>query len=199
MTFELVLVDPDPDLVKAWQRHFVGQPRVTIRQGLLEEQADCDALITAGNSFGIMDGGVDKAVRDLFKFVQIDIQTRIRYGWCGELNVGAALMVGVERVSGLAYRNVIYTPTMRVPRSIVGTDAVYRAMWAALTLIQRRARSLVVEVERVACPGLGTLTGRVPPDEAARQMAWAWHNLNFDPFEPTWPNANKRHAEIERL
>jgi O-acetyl-ADP-ribose deacetylase (regulator of RNase III) len=89
-----------------------------------------------------------------------------------------------------------HTPTMRVPRDIRGTDNVYVAMLAMLQAVARHNRSDAPAIRTVACPGLGTATGRVPAWEAARQMRVAW-NAATDPItQITWPNAKVRHHAV---
>ena len=67
---------------------------------------------------------------------------------------------------------------MRVPQSIRATDIVYRAMWGAcLAVYHHNQRHPDKRIKSVCCPGLGTLTGRVDPDEAAAQMATAYRHF----------------------
>jgi O-acetyl-ADP-ribose deacetylase (regulator of RNase III) len=51
-------------------------------------------------------------------------------------------------------------------------------------------------IKIVVCPGLGTGTGKVPPLEAARQMALAYKNFLNPPDTITWDFAGKRQREI---
>ena len=51
-------------------------------------------------------------------------------------------------------------------------------------------------IQTVACPGLGTATGRVPATEAARQMALAYHYAQNPPQAMSWPAAAARHRRI---
>jgi O-acetyl-ADP-ribose deacetylase (regulator of RNase III) len=67
-----------------------------------------------------------------------------------------------------------HTPTMRVPMPIVGTDIPYIAMWAMLLAVRQHNRHCDRQITTIACPGLGTGIGRIPPTEAARQMALAY-------------------------
>lgn len=185
----LVLVDPVPEMAVAWTRWFTD-PDVVVRTGGfgdLHEPFDC--LVTAGNSFGLMDGGVDLAVRDHYPGVEAAVQQRILGDHHGELNVGDAIVVRAPDGPLVAY-----APTMRVPGDIRGTDNVYRAMRAWLVALHREVDT---PVATVACPGLGTGYGWVPPDEAARQMALAWRNWHHPPAQLTWNHAAERTRELE--
>lgn len=61
-TIKLVLVDPVPDLCDAWLQAFEGLRSVAVVNGYFEDLADYDCMVSAGNSFGLMDGGVDLAI-----------------------------------------------------------------------------------------------------------------------------------------
>lgn len=195
----LLLVDPNPDLVDAWRRHFPAD--ATIHRGVFQDVQDADALATAGNSFGLMDGGIDLAVARAVPGSEATVQREIRRQARGELNVGAALVVpfAVYRSDGPPW--LVYAPTMRVPVDIRGTDNVYRAMWAALVAVHQQNEKVRHHtpgwiINSLIVPGLGTGAGRMPPDEAARQMALAWRNFNHVPDRPTWQIVNDRHHEI---
>jgi O-acetyl-ADP-ribose deacetylase (regulator of RNase III) len=196
---KLILVDPNPKLCQEWERAFHIHPDgggstlpsdVSIHHGRFQDVSDADGLVTAGNSFGLMDGGVDLAVARAFPGVEQRVQRSIHDNYQGELNVGDATVCVIEDLSGRDGHLLIYAPTMRVPLSIVGTDAVYRAMWAALVLAEKFG------VRRLLVPGLGTGAGRMSESEAARQMALAWRNFNRVPARIDWPTASRRHHEI---
>ncbi|MEO1290807.1 MAG: macro domain-containing protein, partial [Chloroflexota bacterium] len=89
-----------------------------------------------------------------------------------------------------------HTPTMRVPLDIQHTDNVYLAMWAMLLAVHNHNKHHDHKIDNVACPGLGTGTGRMPFKEAARQMALAYkHYLN--PLERiSWQYAGDRQLSI---
>src|SRR5687768_12354429 len=131
----LILVDPLRDLCRAWEKHFAGLPGVSIVGGLFEELPEFDCMVSAANSFGLMDGGVDAAITRFFgPELQIAVQRRILHEYRGEQPVGTSMIVdtGHDRHPHLAH-----TPTMRVPMSIARTDNVYRAMWAMLIAVSR--------------------------------------------------------------
>ena len=71
--------------------------------------------------------------------------------------------------------------------------AMHASVCAAAGLEQHLGREVTV-----LCPGLGTLTGRMSPTEAAAQMALAVRH-NREPAESTWEYADKRFMEVNRL
>ena len=64
--------------------------------------------------------------------------------------------------------------------------------------VHRHNHSSSTKVRKIAWPGLGTATGRMAPNEAARQMALAyrWHVSPVAGID--WPTAQRRQAMIGR-
>ena len=91
---------------------------------------------------------------------------------------------------------LVHAPTMRVPGNIDGTDKVYCATWAALLAVQAYNHAHGHRIETVAFPAMGTGFGRVPFDEAARQMAAAWRNYLDPPHRLDWEFVIERHRAV---
>ena len=194
VSFFLKRVDPNPDLCAAWRKAFRRLPRVEILQGHFEQVADFDCVVSAGNSFGLMDGGVDLSIVGFFGISILDaVQQAIIDDYLGEQPVGTCMMV---RTGHSRHPFVAHTPTMRIPSDISGTDNVYCAMWALLTAIHRHNLAVEPSIRVVACPGLGTGAGGVPPEEAARQMALAYTHYLNPPTLLSWPYAKDRDSYI---
>ena len=192
--FELILVGPDRDLCAAWTKCFVGFPRVTIVASKFQDLPAFDCMVSAANSFGLMDGGVDAAISRFFgDDLARDVRRRILAEYRGEQPVGTSMIVETGHPR---HPFIAHTPTMRVPMTIARTDNVYRAMWGMLLAVDAHNRTASKPIRIVACPGLGTATGRVPYTEAARQMALAYRNFLFPPEDLHWGVADERQREI---
>jgi O-acetyl-ADP-ribose deacetylase (regulator of RNase III) len=190
----LILVDPTADLCRAWEKYFAGLPDVEIVNNYFEELAEFDCMVSAANSFGIMDGGVDAAITRFFGFQLMHrVQDKILEEWRGEQPVGTSMIVETKHEKHLY---LAHTPTMRYPMPIMRTDAVYNAMWAMLNAVANYNRANNSPIKIIACPGLGTATGAVPPLEAARQMALAYQNFLNPPQVMNWEYADKRQRAI---
>ncbi|TDD61449.1 phage tail protein [Kribbella antibiotica] len=169
----LLLVDLDEDLVAAWQVAFAAQideGTVEVRQGsLLDALPEVDAVLTAGNSYGQMDGGVDRALSQHWPSLQRSVWAALGDDFHGYLPVGSASVVPTGDDS---CRWLVYAPTMRVPMPLVGglDMAAHDAFWAALLAVGRIAEP----VARIAAPGFGTGYGRLRPERAAQLMAAAF-------------------------
>ena len=194
VTIELILVDPKSALCESFRERFADLPNVTITQGRFEELSAFDCMVSAANSFGLMDGGVDAAIIRFFGDALMNrVQNRILQEYLGEQSVGTSMLVETDHPD---HPYIAHTPTMRVPMDIAQTDNVYKAMWAMLLAVHHHNRQSHSPIQRIACPGLGTATGHVPLHEAARQMALAYRNYLNPPTRITWDYAGDRQHQV---
>ena len=156
---QLVLVDPNEPVCRAWASAFEEYPEISIVHGRFESLPEFDCMVSAANSFGLMDGGVDLAITRFFGVELMErVQARILSEYLGEQPIGTSIIVETGHPK---HPFVAHTPTMRVPMSISSTDNVYTAMWAMLLEVRRHNSSSSRQIRTVACPGLGTATGRL--------------------------------------
>jgi len=195
MKLKLVLVDPLDEVCAAWKEHFEELPGVKIVNGQFETLRAFDCMVSAANSFGLMDGGVDLSIIRFFGYELMDrVQERVLADYLGEQPVGTCFIIETGHE---AHPYLAHTPTMRVPMPVTRTDNVYRAMWAMLLAVRLHNRSSKARtIKTVACPGLGTATGRMPPREAARQMAAAYRHFLEPPERISWRFAANRHSAV---
>lgn len=191
---QLILVDPNAAICRAWTEYFQHLPDVEIVNDYFENLPAFDCMVSAANSFGLMDGGVDAAITRYFgDDLMLRVQKRIIAEYFGEQPVGTSMIVETDHPH---HPYIAHTPTMRVPMEIAHTDHAYLAMWALLREVHRHNQTAERKIEIIACPGLGTFTGRVTPREAARQMALAYRNFLNPPAYITWQYAGERQVRI---
>src|SRR5262245_9883466 len=90
----LILVDPKKVLCDAFRERFKSLPNVEVVMGLFEQLPVYDCMVSAANSFGLMDGGVDAAITRFFgDGLQERVQSRILEEYLGEQPVGTSLIV----------------------------------------------------------------------------------------------------------
>ena len=192
---KLTLVDPNLQMCINWRKEFAGLPNVEIVNGYFETIKRFDCMVSAANSFGLMDGGVDAAITRFFgENLMKRVQERILIEFLGEQPVGSSFVI---QTGHLEHPFLAHTPTMRVPMPISSTDYTYLAMKAMLLAI--RSHNLVSNqrIEVIACPGLGTGIGQMRLEEAARQMALAYRNFLFPPESIDWNYAIGRQDDIQ--
>lgn len=140
-------------------------------------------VVLAGNSFGLMDGGIDLAAAKRWKNAQKEIQSVIAAQYFGELPVGCAVTV---KSDGML---LVYAPTMQVPICITGSAHVFYAALAAL----REAKRL--GISELWIPMLGCGAGEMSLQDSAMQIANAVKcaNENVKASDITWDYAYGRH------
>jgi O-acetyl-ADP-ribose deacetylase (regulator of RNase III) len=181
LPIELWLIHPNKEMCDAFRDRFEGLPKVKVIQSRFEDLPPHDCFVTAANSFGIMNAGIDAAViRFHGEELMRRVQFRILDEFLGEQPIGTSF---IEPTGNPDYPFIAHSPTMRVPGSINGTDKVYAATWASLIAVYRHQVKNDQPINTVAFPAMGAGFGSVPYSEVARQMAAAYrHYLNPPPI-----------------
>jgi O-acetyl-ADP-ribose deacetylase (regulator of RNase III) len=200
MAVEVVLVDVNSAMVRAWRNSFADHPEVKVVHGSMLEQ-EVDAWVSPTNAGGVMDGGLDLVIkRHLGAPVEKRVQATITRERGGALGVGYAVCVqtGAEQP-----RFLISTATMAAQQeNISRTLNVALACSAALQAAAMQNRRAPGSIASVALPGLGAATGGVPVETCADLMAAAYRLMQeeeFDSFEDMRTALEARLADIAPL
>jgi O-acetyl-ADP-ribose deacetylase (regulator of RNase III) len=132
-------------------------------------------MLSAGNSFGEMNGGVDGIINTYLSLhsteYRIDqiVKDHICVHYAGELPVGSAIAV---RVPGQKPKHdwLVYAPTMRVAKEVPESINAYLAMRAGLLTCM----NMTTMDCTIACPLLCTGVGAMPVTRAIKQMREAY-------------------------
>ena len=156
-------------------------------------EIECDAIVSPGNSFGFMDGGVDLSISKHFGWgIQQELRSQISELPMKELLIGQALCIPTNRER---VKFVICTPTMRIPTNHNIGDSVnaYLATKAALELANKNS-----EIQCLAFTGLCTGTGEMHPAVSAKQMFSAYEEVILGKVRefPTYMDAAKFHRSL---
>ncbi|HCO5016970.1 TPA: macro domain-containing protein, partial [Escherichia coli] len=188
----LILSAPVHEMADAFKRVFGNTDNVNIIEKPFETISEFDCMVSAANSFGLMDGGVDAAITAFFGTqLQTRVQNHIMREYLGEQPVGSAFVIETEDNH---HPWLVHAPTMRVPLTIDGTDAVYNATWAALLAIFQHNKNAITDrkIKTVVFPAMGAGCGQVPFESIARQMKQAWDNFNKKTESINWEYAHSR-------
>lgn len=190
---KIYLLDINKNMTDAWQKYFKSFGEVEDIEIVNEDFAtfmdkhpNIEAVVSPANSFGLMDGGYDKAITDYFgKDLMKEVQRKIMFDWRGEQPVGTSMSVPIyNRVFNTIYGSkicqLIHTPSMRTPEVIKDSRIIYQCM--RTTLIE----ALRQQVGNIVIPAFGGLTGRVPCDEIAKMMYLAYKQIYNQPEELNW-------------
>lgn len=191
---QLHLVDINKEVCKAFEKYFGHYSNVTVWNCPFQELPPFDLMVSPANSFGQMDGGIDKHITEFFgKQLMERVQQHIINEYAGEQPVGTSFIIPTLNPQ---YPFLAHTPTMRVPQTIVGTDNPYRAMKALLLEVERHNRTDKQPITSIACSGLGTFIGKMNADIAVKQMELAYQHI-LEPIQTiNWLVAWVRHKEI---
>jgi O-acetyl-ADP-ribose deacetylase (regulator of RNase III) len=188
MDITISLVDLNHHLAAAWHGYFAGERSVTVVHGSMLLQRT-DAWVTPTNARGSMDGGFDAAVKRYFgDAIEHRVRREVRARFGGATPVGAATCVSTLGLSvpatGPQPRYLISAPTMSgSSERVSGTLNAALAFAAAVQAARMRNAAEPDAIRTIAVPGLGASTGRVPPDECARQMFAAYEVMRDHAFE----------------
>jgi len=196
MEIKIFLRTTNKDVVKAWSKDFNEIKNVYVSHGnIFDIQAD--AIISPANSFGFMDGGIDLLYSHFFGW---DLQKRLQEDICkkyfGELPVGMATIV---KTGNKNIKYLISCPTMRIPEIVSNTINAYLAFRAGLIeVVKFNAKNKKNKITSILCPGLGTGTGGIPPENCARQMKYAYDQIicNKNCFPDDLSEAIKEHDTL---
>ena len=149
-------------------------------------------MVSPANSFGIMDGGLDLAIRDqLGPVVERRVQNVIREKHHGELPIGSAEIVAT---GDSRWPHLVCAPTMRVPENVSRTIHAYWAFRAILLAVKDHE-----SIKSLLCCGLATGVGRMPPRRCAVQMHQAYLQVNGDGEIPSFGRIHTQHMAMTTI
>lgn len=200
----IILTALQEPLAEAWEKHCGDLDCVSVYRGSIFA-VECDAVVSPANSFGFMDGGIDRLYTQHYgSGVQEELQELIAREHHGELLVGHAEIVPIPPNNYARY--LISAPTMRIPQILTDTINPYLAARAVFINVlhgqfrsgELKGQAIKDRVHSVAFPGLGTGVGRVPFDICAKQVRAAIDEivLGKNPFPKTWFDASKKHQRL---
>lgn len=166
----IILYDINKDVTDAWKKEFNNE-NVDI-QNISIESLKADYVVTAGNSYAWMTGGIDLAVRNYFgQQIQDKIQEVLMENR-GYLPVGSVMCVGTGDIDK---PYLLYVPTMETPRFIFQEDIYFVACKIFRFIKYNHTKD--IESKSIAICGLGTGTGFVTPEDCAKAMYKAYKDV----------------------
>jgi O-acetyl-ADP-ribose deacetylase (regulator of RNase III) len=190
---KVILVDRESMLVRAWAEAFHDEDVFEAVQGDYFER-DADAMVSPANCFGIMDGGLDLAIRDALGFeVQKRVQAVIIDKHHGELPIGCAEIVETGHAR---WPMLVCAPTMRVPETVSQTLNAYVAFRAILLAVKGWNKNGARPIRTLLCCGLGTGIGNLDERRCAVQMRMAWKQVSGPVRIPSFAQIHAIHSAM---
>lgn len=186
---KILLIDRHEPMVRAWSRVFEDVDDVEAIEGDYFSRP-ATAMVSPANSFGIMDGGLDLAIRnELGLSVQTRVQRAIVERHHGELPIGCAEIV---ETGNARWSLLVCAPTMRVPEVVGQTLNAYLSFRAVLAACKRHP----TPIESIVCCGLCTGIGAMEPMRCAQQMRVAYAQLQKPARIPSFQEIHHTHAAL---
>ena len=191
---KLYLIDSKSELCDKWRQVFSCYPEVDVRTGDYFQQS-VDAIVSPANSFGIMDGGLDLAIRNELGFqVETDIQKVILNKYHGEMPIGTAEIIDTNHDR---WSYMISAPTMRIPENVAFTLNAYIAFRAILIAINSfNEKNSELPIKSLVCSGLGTGIGSMEPTKCAAQMRSAYKLIKEPARISSFAEIHKSHLSL---
>ena len=175
---QIYLLDINKEMTDAWRSYF-DLPNIKIVNAefatFMSTHLDVDTIVSPANSFGLMDGGYDKAIIDyLGHQAQTNVLTMLDAIYNGYQPIGSCLSVPFGKYV------ILHTPTMRTPEAIVDYRVIFDCMHSCLIEAKKNNRKSIV------IPAFGGCTGQVAYETIARMMYLAYMHFINPPNQINW-------------
>lgn len=167
----VTFIDLDPEVISSLARF--GWPELkdcefTVGNILHSGRAGC--LVSPANSYGNMDGGVDRDYRERFPGIEDKLLHYIEEHHGGRLRIGSAQLIPTTDIQ---FPYLLFSPTVEAPGELSSIDNVSRATAAYLTEALKynfkleQNGSQEKKIRNLLVPGFGTGFGGLLPEDSA--------------------------------
>ena len=141
---------------------------------LIKQNPFINAIVSPANSYGFMNGGIDRDINKIMNNIEIDVKQRINQIGNYDSRGDRFLPVGKCEVVTKSNMHLFVAPTMMMPSKIKNGEL--NVMMAFYAILQKAFNMTQNGVHIVlACPCLGTGVGQMDPYESAKQILTAWN------------------------
>ncbi len=186
----------DRDSYEIAKQVFSDLPDIMVFQKSITD-ASYQTIISAGNSFAEMNGGVDGTINSHLssytpdKYIQHDVKQYINYFHMGELPVGQSILIPTSHPF---HKNLIYTPTMRVAEDVSHTLNAYLAFRGALIIMLNN------NINSASTPLFCTGAGCMDIKKACEQMKEAFNSVTSgNLINGDWKLYHSHHRYLQKL
>lgn len=186
---KIYLLDNCDSMKKLWELYFREAPDVTpvcddFKHFMDTMKVDC--VVSPANSYGLMDGGYDRAISEWFGWdLMRKVQSYIIKKFRGEQPVGSSFIIDTG-VNGI---KLIHTPTMRVPSQIKDPLVIYHCMRNCLMTATEG------DIDSIVIPAFGGGCGNVRYQTICEMMFKAYEQVMNPPSKLTWEYAYRWNPE----
>lgn len=193
----------DREMIKIYYAIFGDLENFQVRvSDIMQIKADC--IVSPGNSYGLMDGGVDGVIAyGLDMIDRTTVRPAIQKYFQGEQPVGTSIIFKtpaseIQPDKPPAFKYLAHTPTMRVPKNVNYSDNAYLAFRALLSTLLTHNRENNGNIESVVLTPFCTGSGEMNPEKSAQQMRLAY-DLVSNPRDCSWESANYIEKQLDEI
>ncbi|KAK9468815.1 hypothetical protein V1512DRAFT_202310 [Lipomyces arxii] len=202
MNFKVIFLDIDPVLTHEWEKLLDSKLRrskynnrlypsvVTQSITSAEFTQKFDCIVSPGNAFARMEGGLDLLITRFFTGKHGDEKKTLKYvqdqhhkRWRGLQPVGSCYLIDMlphmnsnKCYNRFSCRYIAHSPTMRVPSRLWRYDIIYDCMWSILNEVYNHNVNAgpKEQIQNLVVSGLGTGTGEMNKAVCAELMIEAY-------------------------
>jgi len=203
MDFNITICSIDPKFTELLNKEFPPNNKYNISvfgDDFRTFSSKYDAIVSAGNSNGLMDGGIDMAISNhldhyipFIKCVQSQLKTKCNF----KHQPGAAAILDTNS-SKCKY--LIHIPTMIIPMCITDKSILY---WGIYNMLHEVYNHNIAtnDIKKILCAGLGTGAGGVPYIQFIKlvKLAYDHYMINKELSAISWDIANKQFIQLHKL
>ena len=182
---KITIFDNNDEIINVFKEEFIDTD-INILRCDVRNLKDFDCIMSPGNSYGLMDGGIDLILEEMFE-IQLRVQKIIQKDYYGEQPIGTCFLLNTYNPN---IRNLAHVPTMRIPTDVSQTYNAYYAFRSLLSTILNFNKNNKGKVISIACTALCTGAGKMNYKTSAKQMRLAYENIISDK-KICWDNAYK--------
>ena len=183
---KIIFVDKNRDTADTVKEPFKDLLNVEVIRCDIAQIPYADCMVSPGNSYGLMDGGVDKTINLMLDDIQVRVKDVINSVYYGEQPVGTCFFLETDNQK---YQYLAHVPTMMKPKDISKTLNAYLAFRALLAGILNHNKVNDKKITSILLTPFCTGAGEMDAEESARQMRLAYGFIDIG-IDCSWENAN---------
>jgi O-acetyl-ADP-ribose deacetylase (regulator of RNase III) len=199
----ITIVSLNSDIMKIVNELFPTEmyPNIEPIYGNISISSPHDCIVSPANSFGHMDGGIDRTLSYILmknyddNYISSKVREVIREKYSGEQPVGTCILMPTENSR---FPFLAHAPTMTVPTNSVRTLNAYYAFKAVLESIKSHNRETDVPIKSILTTTFCTGCGEMSLKNSLIQMKKAY-DIVCDPVSPTWIDAHNHNTELRKI
>lgn len=179
---EVSVIDLDSFVVSAYANAFSSHKNFKFKVDHIFANGP-GTLVSPANSYGIMDGGIDKDYLEYFGIpISLRIEDYIENFHAGKLEIGDSQIVPTRDE---IYPYIVFAPTIERPGELASSESVYsasKAIFQDILIHNYRlndvSSSNLASIKTILMPGLGTGFGNLDARSSAFAVKQGYEYVN---------------------